>query len=186
MLLVVCTIELAAQQSPVPAEPGPGGRRGALAPPQMNGPLSNEEVYTLLDSFVMAGAQSALQLTDAQFSAFFQRMMRLQRLQRQHRAQRQRALVELRQLMSPKNEPPEDTVVAAKTKELDDLESQIAVDERKALADIDQVLQVPQRARLRLFLENMERRKLELLVRARQNRGGGPPPVPRPEPSPMR
>ena len=102
VLLAVCTLDLAAQQAPVPGDaPGRPGRRGAPVEPPLNGPLSNEEVYTLLDSFVMAGAQSALQLTDTQFSAFFQRMMRLQRLQRQHRNQRQRALVELRQLIAP-------------------------------------------------------------------------------------
>jgi hypothetical protein len=42
------------------------------------------------------------------------------------------------------------------------------LDERKALADIDQVLQVRQRAHLRVFLEMMERQKLELLIKARQ------------------
>ena len=39
---------------------------------------------------------------------------------------------------------------------------------RKAQGAVDQVLDVRQQARFRVFEENMERRKLELLARARQ------------------
>ena len=160
----------AAQKAPLrrgaPLRPGGGSAAGGL---------SNEELYSLLDAFVMTRAQAALQLSEAQYSSFFQRMTRFQTLQRQHRRQRQRILNELRRVVGPNAaEGNDEATVVAKTKELDDLEGQIAVDERKALGEIDDVLQVPQRARLRLFLENMERQKLELLIRARQGRGASP------------
>ena len=44
-----------------------------------------------------------------------------------------------------------------------------AADIRKALDGVDEVLDVRQQARFRLFEERMESRKLELLLRARQN-----------------
>ncbi len=172
--------QTATPDQPSQAAPGKGRRMPPAADAQAAGSgMSNEEVYTLLDAFVMARAQTALQLNDAQFSAFFQRMMRLQKLQAAHRRQRLRLLGELRQLVGPRaSEGTDETSVAAKTKELDDAEAQMALDERKALADIDQVLQVRQRAHLRIFLEMMERQKLELLIKARQGASPAPPAAP--------
>ena len=48
-------------------------------------------------------------------------------------------------------------------------------DARKALDALDQTLDLRQQARFRVFEEQMERRKLELVTRARQaNRGNNP------------
>ena len=162
-----------------PAGQRPAGRRGLPAgAPEV---LNNEQVFRILDSFVMANAQRALQLTDAQWSAFFLRMQRLQDMQRVHRRQRQMALNQLKMLIGPRAQQAgmDDAAVAAKTKELDDLEMQFKVDEQKAVVDIDQVLQVHQSAHFRVFLDNMERQKLELLIKARQGaRNSGPAPGP--------
>jgi hypothetical protein len=49
-------------------------------------------------------------------------------------------------------------------------------EEQRALADLDSVLAPRQRARFRIFLENMEREKVALLVRAQQGRGPQLPP----------
>lgn len=178
-LLVIASV-LTACGAPAFAQlPGDGprpagqraGRRGLppSAPPASDA-LNNEQVFALLDSFVLNNAQRVLQLNDSQWPAFFQRMMRLQNLQRRHRRARQRLLAELRQLIGPRAQQAgiDEASVTAKTKELDDLDLKIQVDEQKALSDIDDVLQVRQRAHLRVFLENMERQKLELLIRARQ------------------
>jgi hypothetical protein len=181
-LLAAGSSTLAAQTAPADqpsaAAPGRQARRGvpSAGGALPGGAMTNEEVYTLLDAFVMARAQAALQLNDAQFSTFFQRMMRLQKLQAAHRRQRLRLLNELRQLVGPRApEGVDEATVATKTKELDDAEAQMGLDERKALADIDQVLQVRQRAHLRVFLEMMERQKLELLIKARQSAGVAAP-----------
>jgi hypothetical protein len=142
-------------------------------------PLGNEEVYNLLDAFVMTRAQQVLQLDDAQYAAFLQRMMRLQALQRQQRRQRQRLLNELRQMAGPAAQGMGDEgAIAAKVRELDDLDARMGPEERQALVDIDQVLQIRQRARFRVFLENMERQKVDLLMRVRQGARGGPAPPP--------
>ena len=173
-----------AQLPPDPNAAGRQGRRGlppaaAKALPPATGNLTNEEVYELLDAFVLGRAQGALQLNDGQLGAFFQRMKRLQRLQAQHRHQRNRLIMELRQLVGPRApQGTEDVAIATKTKELDDAEAQMAQDERKALADIDEVLQIRQRAHFRLFLDAMEKQKLELLIRVRQG-----PVVPAPQPA---
>ena len=180
-----------AQLPPDPQRPlTPAEKRAARSgvPPGASQPpadaLTNEQVFRILDSYVMANAQRVLQLNDAQWAAFFQRMMRLQEMQRQHRIQRQRALNQLRQVLGPRAQQAgvDDATVAARTKELDDLELQAATQERGALADIDQVLQVRQRAHFRVFLEMMERQKLELLMKARQGGQANNPPPSAPAP----
>src|SRR5690242_20149285 len=157
IFLAACSIATAAQ-TPSPAQPADespalNGRaaqraaRNAAAQAAQGDALSTEQVYTLLDAVVMARAQAALQLNDAQWAPFVQRLLKFQSLQRMHRNQRQRLLREIRQLVGP-NSPQnaDDATIAAKTKELDDLEARMAQDEGKALADIDQVLNVRQRA----------------------------------------
>jgi Spy/CpxP family protein refolding chaperone len=160
----------AAGQTPPSGGARPGG------PPSDK--LTLDQVQQLLDAFVMGRSQNALDLNDAQVSAFFQRMLKLQSIQRRHRNQRGVALNDLRLLVAPNAPPADDAAIAAKTKALDDLEAQWSQDERKALADIDEVLTPRQRARFRIFLENMERQKLDFLVKARG--GGAPAPAPAP------
>ena len=53
-------------------------------------------------------------------------------------------------------------------KALQDIDARTEADIRKAYEGVDSVLDVRQQARFRLFEEQMERRKLELLMRARQ------------------
>jgi hypothetical protein len=190
--MAISTIAATAQTPPPappagddsPARGARAARNQAPANAGQSDTLSTEQVYTLLDAVVMARAQAALQLNDGQWAPFVQRLLKLQSLQRQHRNQRQRLLREIRQLIGP-NAPQtaDDATITAKTKELDDLEARVAQDEAKALADIDQVLNVRQRAYFRVFLENMERQKLDLLLRARQ-RANTPAPAPTPTPPP--
>jgi hypothetical protein len=49
------------------------------------------------------------------------------------------------------------------------LEAQSAAELRRAYDGIDEVLDVRQQARFRVFEEQIERRKLDLISRARQN-----------------
>ena len=51
---------------------------------------------------------------------------------------------------------------------LQEIESRTAAELRKAYTDLDEVLDVRQQARFRVFEEQVERRKIELLMRARQ------------------
>ena len=53
-------------------------------------------------------------------------------------------------------------------KALDDLDARAQAEVAKAYDAINQVLDIRQQAKFRVFEENMERRKLELVMRARQ------------------
>jgi hypothetical protein len=66
-------------------------------------------------------------------------------------------------------------------RKLRDLDTKYSDDLRKAYEGVDQVLDVTQQARFRVFEESVERRKFELMLRARgraQQAGAGrwPPP----------
>jgi hypothetical protein len=53
---------------------------------------------------------------------------------------------------------------------LNDLSASVATDLKQAQTELDEVLDVRQQARFRVFEEDIERRKVELVVRARQAR----------------
>jgi hypothetical protein len=57
-------------------------------------------------------------------------------------------------------------------KALQDLDVRTAAEVKKMYEGIDQVLDLRQQARFRGFEEQMERRKIELVTRARQNNRG--------------
>ena len=63
--------------------------------------------------------------------------------------------------------------VREKLRALQELDSRAAAELRKAYDAIDQVLDVRQQARFRVFEQNMERRKLELMLRARRGEAPG-------------
>jgi hypothetical protein len=79
--------------------------------------------------------------------------------------QRGRMLQELRRLSQAGGQ---DEALRTQLKALNDLEARVAGEVRQALDGVDQVLDLRQQARFRLFEEQMERRKVELLMRARQ------------------
>ena len=69
------------------------------------------------------------------------------------------------------NQPqPDDAKLKERLKAVQDLEMRAQVDVKKAYEAIDEVLDVRQQAKFRVFEENMERRKLDLVMRARASR----------------
>jgi len=67
------------------------------------------------------------------------------------------------------NEPqPDDMRMRERLKALDDLDARSQAELTKAYDAINQVLDVYQQAKFRVFEENMENRKLALVMRARQ------------------
>jgi hypothetical protein len=80
--------------------------------------------------------------------------------------ERARIVQELRRLV---NDPQADEgQIKDRLKSLDELDARSDGDVRKAYDAINQMLDVRQQAKFRVFEENMERRKLELVTRARQ------------------
>jgi len=120
----------------------------------------------MFDSYALMQAQDLLKISDEQFPPFLSRFKTLQDVRRRALQERGRLVQELRQLV---NAPQADEAqLKERLKALADLEARTADDVKKAQDAIDQVLDVRQQAKFRVFEENMERRKLELVTRARQ------------------
>jgi Spy/CpxP family protein refolding chaperone len=135
---------------------------GAAAEPG----VSPAEIQRMFDSYALMQAQEQLQITDDQFPQFLTRFKALQDIRRQTLQQRARRIVELRRLL---NAPQVDeAAIREQMKGLEELDARSQADVKKAYEAIDQTLTLRQQAKFRIFEELMERRKLELVTRARQ------------------
>ena len=129
------------------------------------------EVQRLFDGYALVQAQQFLQLNDDQYAKFLPRFMALQKARREAVQQRNRVLNEIRLMTRPDGGTGTDDQIKAAMKQLQDADERGDAETKKALDGVDQTLDVRQQARFRVFEENMERRKLELVSIARANRG---------------
>jgi hypothetical protein len=130
--------------------------------------VSPAEIQRMFDSYALIQAQDQLKISDEKFPQFLTRFKALQDTRRRNMADRFRMIQDLRRLT---NEPqPDDTRMRDRLKALDELDARSQAELTKAYDAINQVLDVYQQAKFRVFEENMERRKLELVNRARQPR----------------
>jgi hypothetical protein len=144
----------------------------AQAPGVNNPAISPFELQRLFDSWALLQAQEFLKITDDQFAKFLPRFKALQDVRRQALQQRTRVINELRRLV---NDNQSDEPIKNALKQLQDIDDRGTAETRKAYDAVDQVLDLHQQAKFRIFEEQMERRKLELVTRARQaNRGNNP------------
>jgi Spy/CpxP family protein refolding chaperone len=144
-----------------------GGAQLPAAPAPDDAPgVSPAEIQRMFDGYALMQAEQFLKISDDQFARFLPRYKLLQDVRRQSLSQHARAVNELRRLI---NTPPIDEgQLRDRLKALADLDATNEAEVRKAFAALDQVLDVQQQARFRVFEENMERRKLDLVTRARQ------------------
>jgi hypothetical protein len=136
------------------------------------------ELQRLFDSYALLQAQEQLKINDEQYTRFLPRFKALQDARRQALQQRTRVLAEVRRLLA--DAQLDEGQLKDRLKQLQDIEGRGEADARKAYEAIDQVLDIRQQAQFRVFEEQMERRKLELVTRARQanranNRSQRPP-----------
>jgi Spy/CpxP family protein refolding chaperone len=124
------------------------------------------EVQRMFDSYALMQAQEQLQIKDDQFPQFLTRFKALQEIRRQALQQRTRRVAEIRRLLAAAE--PDTAALRDQMKGLDELSARTYADTQKAYESIDQVLTPVQQAKFRLFEEQMERRKLDLVNRARQ------------------
>jgi len=150
----------AAQRQQQPPQPAPNA-----AEPE----ISAGEIQRLYDAYTLVQAQEALQLSDEQYIRFVTRLKTLQETRRRHQQARNQILQDLRRLTNPQTGNGDETSVRERLTVLKSEDERSAVELRKALDGIDEILDVRQQARFRLFEDRMEQRKLELLLRARQN-----------------
>ena len=128
--------------------------------------VSPMEIQRMFDSYALMQAQDQLQIKDDQFPRFLPRFKALQDIRRQTLQQRTRRIMALRQAL---NAPQiDEAAIREQLKGLQDLDAKSQEDVKKAYESIDQVLDLRQQAKFRVFEENMERRKLDLVTRARQ------------------
>ena len=139
------------------------GRAAPAAPEPGVSPL---EVQRMFDAYALMQAQEQLSIADDQFAAFLTRFKALQEVRRRTLNERARVIMEMRRLLNQTQ--PDEGMIRERLKTLQDISARGAEDEKKAYDAIDQVLDLRQQARFRVFEEVMERRKLELVARARQ------------------
>jgi hypothetical protein len=142
----------------------PAGRAaGRPAGPPLVDIQKLRTVEDFLNGWEMNQADKFLQLKSDQFAPFVQHLRKLQTARSEYAPQRVRMIGQLRQLLSQPST--EDAVLEAQTKKIDDFDRQAAQDVQAALAAIDGVLTVRQRAQFRVFQEQLEKRKVEILLR---------------------
>ena len=140
---------------------------GAAADPA---DLRPGEIQRLFDAYLVMEAQQALGLSDTQYPPFLTRLRALQDTRRRHLAARASLLGELARMTAPRAATPADeAAIRQRLTALQELESRSAAESRKAYGDLDALLDTRQQARFRVFEDQIERRKLELMLRARQN-----------------
>jgi hypothetical protein len=130
-------------------------------------------VERLFDGYVAMQAQDALQLTDAQFPQFLARLKTLQETRRRNMQERRALIAELNRTLT--GAPGQEAPLRDALRKLRDLQAKSAEELRKAYDGIDEVLDVPQQARFRVFEETVERRKFDLVLRARRAARGEQP-----------
>ena len=169
--------------SPVMAQPeNPPPQGGGPLPGLDNGDLSRGEIQRLFDAYLVMEAQQALALTDQQYPQFLTRLRTLQDTRRRTQQERNQLMGQLQRLTNPRlTKPVDESEIKARLTSLQELESRTAAEMRKSYNALDEVLDARQQGRFRVLEEQIERRKIELLMRARQqNRQQNQPPIKRP------
>jgi Spy/CpxP family protein refolding chaperone len=163
-MLAPVAVALALAASPATAqEPGRQGRGAGRG----QGGVTPAEIQRLFEAYETMQAQDALHLTDAQYPQFLPRMKALQEARRRGTADRARIVANLARLTA-QDGPGDEAQIRAELKALDDVDTRMRDEVRQATDALNQVLDVRQQARFRVLEEQMERRKVELLMRARR------------------
>jgi hypothetical protein len=145
-----------------------GAQRRGAAPQGAEGQpgVTPGEVQKMFDAYALMQAQEQLKIGDEQFTRFLTRFKALQEIRRQALQERARIIVDLRRLTMPAQS--DEGQIKDRLNALQELDARSAADMKKAYEAIDQILDLRQQAQFRVFEEQMERRKLELVMRARQ------------------
>ena len=148
------TVGTAAAQPPAqpPQRPLPQGRGEELT----GDVLPDAVLANMLDTYAIVQAQQALTIADARYGTVAARLKRLQDIRR--RNQRERHLL----VRADEN------AIRNQLTALREHDERAAVELRQAYDALDEVLDTRQQARFRMFEEQIEQRKLDLLVRARE------------------
>jgi len=164
MILVVLAVAAGVLGFPSAAAGQARGQAG-----QRNG-AGVAELQRLFDAYLVREAQKALHLDDEQFRRVLPRLRELQSARRRHEQARQRIIAALARLSS--REAGGDAAIAGRLRELQEHDDRASAELRRAYDDLDGELDVRRRARFRVFEQTMERRKFQLMLRARRDEAG--------------
>jgi hypothetical protein len=130
--------------------------------------LPDAALADMLDTYAIVRAQTELTIADDKYGTFAARLKKLQTVRRRNQRQRQQLVRELFKMAGPRAPVPADeTAIRNQLAALRDHDERAAVELRQAYDALDEILDTRQQARFRVFEEQIERRKLDLLVRAR-------------------
>jgi len=165
---IVCGVAMAT--SPMtfaqpPAVPQRGERQG---PPPADRPVTPGELQQMFDAYVVMQAQDVLKLNDEQYPKFIAKLRALQTVRRRTENQRMMLLNQMRRILNAPDGKVDDGMLKERLKSLADLNLSSAAELKQAQDGLDEVLDLHQQARFRVFEEEMERRKVELVMRTRQ------------------
>ncbi|HET7220810.1 MAG TPA: hypothetical protein VFJ02_22310 [Vicinamibacterales bacterium] len=131
--------------------------------------LSDADLAAALDAYALVQAQQWLSIADDKYRVFAARLKRLQDVRRRNQRIRHRLVMELRKLVGNRAAPgADDAAIKAQLTALRDHDDRSALELRQAYDALDEVLDPRQQARFRLFEEQIELRKLDLMMRARE------------------
>jgi hypothetical protein len=165
----------AAAQQPPPdtsaSRPGRAGRAGSPDPADP-GSIPEVQLAAMLDTYAIVQAQSQLGIPDDKYGTFAARLKKLQDVRRKNMRLRRQIVQELRRLAGAKaaaeGTEADDAAIKKQLLALRELDDRAAVELRQAYDSLDEVLDARQQARFRIFEEQIERRKLDLLYRAQE------------------
>jgi hypothetical protein len=162
MLASAACVGTAAAQTPEGSPPADNAARPAAQ-------LSPGEITAMLDSYAAVRARDALSLDEAHYTAFVARLRKLHEVRRSNQQRHNQLLQELRRLAGAQAQPPYDEAgIRERLKALREQDDRAALELRRAYEAVDEVLDARQQARFRIFEETIERRKLDLVMRARE------------------
>jgi hypothetical protein len=175
---LILSIALTGLQGPSAGAQAPAEEAGAGRMNRAAGPTS-AELINMLDTYALVQAQETLQLDDQRYGQFVVRLKKLQDARRKNQQERAQIVQDLRRLAGLQVAQPDESAIRERLRALREHDDRAAADLKRASDAVDELLTVTQQARFRVFEENIERRKLDLLVRARerasrlpQRRGG--------------
>ncbi len=173
--MIAGTVGSAAAQPPAPPpqrpaaqESAPSVSKGGRAGEESADVLPDAALANMLDTYAIVEAQRALTIDDEKYGTFAARLKKLQDIRRRNQRQRQMLVRELFRMAGPRAlVPADETAIRNQLTALREHDDRFAVELRQAYDALDEVLDTRQQARFRMFEEQIERRKLDLLVRAR-------------------
>ena len=164
--MLLCVVGLLA---PIVQGQGRGaGRQEQPLPPPGDQPVTPGEIQRMFDAYVLMQAQDTLKLNDEQYPRFLTRLRALQTVRRRAENQRMQIINQLRRILNAPDGRVDETLIKDRLKMLSDQQAVVAAEVKQAQDSLDEVLDIRQQARFRIFEEEMERRKAQLVMRTRQ------------------